>query len=295
MFKNIFKKRKANKPTKFYNPINIVELDFSDRVGISCVIENISSSKIDGYVIKNVLSSADIEKIVSLFLNMSKSNNWKNFTSETYPTSLYSFLIFDDIKLEDVAQFDSELQNRITQELGYNLNTRIKEILEALNGEDEVTAKKIDKNRSSPFYQFRSITSQHISFLPHCENMHMIGREERNDQLGLYKIPMDVIPFFITLQSSENDGCLYIHDLIWNDTQVVKNADHIVHEVYDGLQNKTIDVNKIPKRKIELKPGDLFIFSGHSIWHSVTPVKGDSRRITAGGFLKKNGETNVWI
>jgi hypothetical protein len=90
------------------------------------------------------------------------------------------------------------------------------------------------------------------------------------------------LSYFYTLQSSSG-GELILFDKEWEDGQQMDGIRH-VFEV-DGTPIDSTDENALGRISIPTCRGDLLIFAGGEIWHSVNKIEGPGDRITLGGFM----------
>lgn len=94
--------------------------------------------------------------------------------------------------------------------------------------------------------------------------------------LRTFLIPDQQLSFFITLQPPEGGGTLDLYPIRWEQTDG--------WERIHGLP-LTFVAPSLDARIIRPQRGDMILFNGGRIYHSVSPVEGAIPRITLGGFI----------
>ena len=91
----------------------------------------------------------------------------------------------------------------------------------------------------------------------------------------------DSLSYFITAQPAEAGGRLMVYDLSWEDT-----PEHVL-ELDMGPDRDPL-LASYQEDAIDLGPGDVVLFTGGRLWHRVEPVRGDTPRVTVGGFVAES-------
>jgi hypothetical protein len=71
--------------------------------------------------------------------------------------------------------------------------------------------------------------------------------------------------------------------MTWKD--VIGKATPTENESVIDAKGNTIYLKDVRQFTVKPLPGDILVFSGGPIWHRVENIKGDTPRITFGGFL----------
>jgi len=83
--------------------------------------------------------------------------------------------------------------------------------------------------------------------------------------------------------------------MLWKDVKRKKSADENDSVIDDN--GNTIMLKDLRSFSVKPMPGDILVFSGGPIWHRVENIKGETPRITFGGFLnysKDDKELFYW-
>jgi hypothetical protein len=128
------------------------------------------------------------------------------------------------------------------------------------------------------------ITPPNGAFYAHVGNQFLEGIQDYQrlaDQVDFY----DQVSFFLLIERPERGGVLQLYDLQWEDTpNVFKHfpgmstqlREQIFERYYRGAVSLPVDA------------GDMVVFAGGRIWHKVADVKGETNRVTVGGFIAKS-------
>ena len=114
----------------------------------------------------------------------------------------------------------------------------------------------------------------------HADNDFYRGKEQ---QYAYFLSQVDVsnhVSYIALIQKADKGGNLVLHDIEYAEYPEMNNA----MELINRSTGDTRHVDSFRKLKIMLSEGDLILFSGGQIWHSVSRMSGPSDRITYGGF-----------
>ncbi len=133
----------------------------------------------------------------------------------------------------------------------------------------------------------------------HCENsfLHQLNppfREHLENKLELF----NQLSFFFVVKKNDESGDIVLYDKEWDNFKVK-------HENFTDKEQKSDDLvffklnnaKNVQSQNVKLQSGDLFIFRAGQIWHRVKNIKNCGDRITMGGFLsksKKNDSIYFW-
>jgi hypothetical protein len=141
-----------------------------------------------------------------------------------------------------------------------------------------------------PPFQFRSFHPNEKSLIVHCGNTFQKMYPEFYDQLAPQVVIRNQMSFFIVLQKPQFGGELTLYDTPWCEKQSMSPPNSITDE--NGLQKNLVEDESVKKMTIDPAPGDMIIFRGGNIWHSVQAFGGSTDRITVGGFFGFTKEGN---
>lgn len=88
------------------------------------------------------------------------------------------------------------------------------------------------------------------------------------------------VSYITLIQKPEIGGNLVVHNIEQAEYHAINNN----NEVINDKTGKAISVENFLKTEIFVEEGDLSMFSGGQLWHSVNKLEGSIERITHGGF-----------
>ncbi len=248
--------------------------------------KQIQSREEDGMIIRNFIS-ADICKL--LVKNLKKEN--KNYHSLHDPIFPSSFAQIDrnseNFKDEMASCFldSSSFIDNFSSVYEFDLPKKISAIFSKLNPDKEHRmAHGFDNKGCYVPGTFRVQHPDNVTINLHCGNQFIQMFPKYYEHLSSKVDVMDQLSYFIMLQEPDEGGRLILYDVSWNDAQ---DCDTVTNSII-MLDGKTIplDVSSaIKSSTLEIRNGDLLIFSGGQIWHSVEQVRGNTERVTFGGFI----------
>ena len=130
---------------------------------------------------------------------------------------------------------------------------------------------------------FRVFYKDRGGLFVHCGNLFQQQSEYYYSLLSNDIDMSDQLSFFFNLQNTEVGGELTIYDLLWKD--VVGKASPDENDSVIDAKGNTIYLKDVEQFTVKPEPGDILVFSGGPIWHRVENIKGDTPRITYGGFV----------
>ncbi len=275
---------------------NFMEVPYSDIEKSGDLVSKIKSNEIAGFVMKDVFSEEEINKVKQLLLNLDESYFMPTPTGKMLPAPFA--IITDanerlDFYYEKLRLFDEakgmlpELKLLIDR-----LDHFFKKV--AKNYKVSVPSNKIKKLPVAPgtfrvFFPNMGGLHVHCGNLFQAQSMFYYSLLENDIDMN------DQLSYFIVLQQSEAGGELTIYDMLWNDVKQKESPENNEFVIADD--GTRIYVDKLNSFSVKPKPGDILVFSGGPIWHRVEDIKGVSPRITFGGFLNfsnKNDELFYW-
>ena len=114
----------------------------------------------------------------------------------------------------------------------------------------------------------------------HADNDFYTGKE---DQYKYFMSEVDVtnhVSCIALIQKAHSGGNLVLHDIEFEDYGEITSDMELIHR--NTGEKRKLDTFKTLEFK--LNEGDLALFSGGQIWHSVSKMEGNTDRITYGGF-----------
>lgn len=125
--------------------------------------------------------------------------------------------------------------------------------------------------------------------MPHTEKIFLKSKAYLESKLD---IPFGSIPFFVLLNKTRG-GALRLYDLPWHHDQYVRSNNQGEYEVIEAKSGKIFSLQSLDYLNVKLKTGDLFVFNGQTIWHSLERVRSKTNRVTLGGFIHKKIQTKL--
>lgn len=268
-----FLKKIFNKKEFKLNWIDFKEKNFDHYPRL---LNDILDKKKDGLRINNFLNENEIEFVLNNLLKIDKEKMTQVQFGRILGDSILGAI---NLSLKEKILSQSEEFEKKTNEIfGFNIHKRLLNLFKEISQYNIVKVYG-EENRKVNFANFRFFHSKGFGLTAHTGN-EFLGNENNISTVGLAKTLKiyDGLSFFMYLQVPESGGELVLYNLNW-------------HDKVEGLEfhgdGKGDDsfIEKYEKVEIQPKAGDLIIFRGGDIWHKVRPIKGDSERITFGGFI----------
>lgn len=279
----LIKKLFNSEKTQVYN---IAEVKANDLSDIAYTLNDIKERKIDGLVIRNVLSAAEVTSIIDNLPNLSTD---LKFEVDGCGGFLYP-LTFNQLRENENYRDYTERYFRQSQQFRENFKSTFKVDIEE---KFIVTLGKLNRRGKvkvlhgiKPFTflapaTLRVFPPQMGGVWAHCHN---------NDDIDLHpefaKHFQSLMPtknwlsFFIMLQKPDAGGELTLLNVEHKDAVEKRGAVEIVKK--DGSIVRSDDEDQ--KMRIHLHNGDMVVFAGGDIWHQVEDSVGQKNRVTVGGF-----------
>jgi len=265
---------------------NISEMD-------NDLFDQISEGVIDGIILENVLSQAEIDQLLSKLNEIPPERKIFNDKNNIYPRGFASYM--EDASGDESLDFktyfehaDNYIKN-LKSNFGIDLTALLKDIFERFsNNRKHVFLEGENQLGVFPHCQFRVLYPNKGLFPVHCGNVFHYEFEKFYKRLSHKAKIKDQMSFFILLQKPDKGGELVLFDILWEEGQRMVPVDGI--QLADGSVIDPIKSRKVKKMTLDLKPGDMLMFSGGPIWHKVTMVEGKHDRITLGGFFSTTAD-----
>jgi len=257
-------------------------LQYSNKLNVN-IFNNLINHKCAGVVIKNFFNSSEIYSLLKSFseIKENKRNPFNGNEGVVFPES-FSVLAKNSFNENEMAEILPKGNKELFEVLNtyecddyqdklFNLFSEIGEgysfVNATLNGE-------ILKNEKAYFTTLRELYQNGGGIRKHCEKDLQVYYNKFIKLLGL-ELPHFQLSYFILLNKPIEGGKLKIHNQYF----------------FTNMANEKETEFYIP----EIEEGDLVIFNGGEIYHSVSNIIGSENRITIGGFLsKKNNNFYSW-
>ncbi|MFN8263208.1 MAG: 2OG-Fe(II) oxygenase [Chitinophagales bacterium] len=267
---------------KFYvKKFNFLYLDNSKRINL---INKIFNQEIDGVIIKQFLSNEELNifsnNLVKYKNNLTQEREieWGHTIGEVlYVSSIDTNKYFENAKI---------LKKELIQLFGFDIIDRLKNAISDLNNNITV---EIAKSSNGVEYVANTIRFMEPGLGGAIEHVHLANLHGEIPNMATFSHLYDLsgqVSFFIQLQKPEKGGELKLFDLRYSDM-----PKKFENNLYSDLKVLRY-IRSRRTQTVKIDSGDLVLFDGGNIWHSVTPVLGKITRITIGGFANysKNKE-----
>lgn len=258
----------------FKHEFDFSYLDFNALKDYKYSLEDIYEGKTDGIVIKNVLSKAEVERILQSVKSLKEDIYTIRF-GNTYGHTL------SDSNDEAYFKLASHFVPKLRALMGNEVFERINSCFEILSKNKKAAIAQHANGQDFLPATIRMLQPGKGGLPIHCEKATTTDIDPISKGVKAAFHSANIISYFIVLQNTEKGGSLIIFD-------------DNTYEVGKGLKSVKQLLFK-PGQKIKPEPGDMLIFNGGSIWHKVEDIKGKSERITYAGFLDMSADLSKWI
>ena len=258
-------------------------------------IEDLYNRKYDGLLIKNVLSQKEVEQVKANLDNLPKDQLSPMPEGFAWPIVFAQLVRHNpgepekNVTAEDFHNYFNmctETPARFKEIFGWDFKERVDQILSAFGGGRKVgNPPGLDGVGSYNFTTVRCYNPGVGNIRIHCGNYFQQEFPEFYKHLSEHVKIKDQLSYFMVVQKPEIGGELALYDLEWVDGQTKDDpAEENIVNCPDGTIIDRRSKN-LRRRFIAPEAGDMILFAGGQIWHSVEDVKGNTPRITMGGFL----------
>jgi hypothetical protein len=274
-----------------------IEVPFSEIETNGNLVSRIKSNDIAGFIVKNVFTQHEVEGLKNFLLEGMKEEEFMPTPSgKIFPAP---FAVISDTEkqlemyYEKLGQFDAHKNNNpLVKKLSETLDKFFKAV--AGNYRVSIPINKVKDKKVAPgtfrlFYPGKGGLHVHCGNLFQAQSMFYYSLIKNDIDMN------DQLSYFVVIQQSEKGGELTIYDMLWDKVKRKESPENNEFVIDD--EGKHIYVNTLKSFAVKPKPGDILVFSGGPIWHRVEDIKGESPRITFGGFLnfsKDNKELYYW-
>lgn len=269
---------------KIFSKFNIIEFEYSK--GLKQIdYEKLFSKKIDVLIVRNFLNQEEIETAKTLINKIPKNEFiWHDERYKSIPP------VFEYInKMESLNDYFNLCNNKETilnQNFGeFSLENKCIELFSNLfnKSKENIRRFKLNSKILNPFPSgcLRIIPPQYGEIKIHADNnFYPENSQIYNDFSSVIDLS-NHISYILTVQKAERGGNLVLHDIDqFEYDQLSKDGKGVLRK----NTKKEYLINSFFSKEIVTNEGDLVLFSGGRIWHSVNKMKGEKERITYGGF-----------
>lgn len=263
---------------------NFKEFEYSDIHLHGDLVHQIKTNQIEGFIMKNVFAAEEIDQLKLFLGTLTDADLMPTPSGKIFPSP---FAIITDTgeRLDSyyakLARFDKyKSENNAVRVMSERLNDFFVQV--GKNYKVSIPYNKIKDKEVAPG-TFRLFYPNMGGLHVHCGNLF---QAQSMFFYSLIKNDIDMddqLSYFIVLQQSEIGGELAIYDMLWDKVKRKESPENNEFVIDD--EGNHIYVNTLKKFDVKPKPGDILVFSGGPIWHRVEDIKGESPRITFGGFL----------
>lgn len=275
------------------------DIPYADVANHGHGIDDLYNRKNDGYIIKNVLSSEEIQELIQTF-------NKLDISKAVYSTERAGYILpraFSQIQNENEFDFElldsylndaNWLQKEFNEQLSFNIRERIINTVSRFQGGIPVTIpsyKQEDVARPFTFATYRFLNLGKGGMHIHCGSMFREIYPNFYKQLDKMVNFDGQLSYFLMLQRPAKGGQLRLFDAEWSEYGAYREG-----KGFEDKKGRIKPMEETIRQDIDPQPGDLLVFVGGDIWHEVTNPEEGQSRITLGGFLAySNDRDQIYI
>lgn len=250
-------------------------------------LNEIISKQIDGIILKDFLSTQELELILAGFQSTTSDERVQiNTGFDSHPITFAQFSQMTQANLLSESEYFSiseKFTSTFATRYGVDILQKLKHMI-AISGNGIKLSIPFPENQTINYvpFTFRELYPERGNLKAHCENLFYKEFPGYFERINAFSIKDHQLSFFVTLQCPEEGGEITLYDLIWNDIQTRNTDVHV--DLGDG-RIISLESDDIKHEKFKPSAGSLVVFSGGDIWHRVETVKGSISRITLGGFM----------
>ena len=263
---------------------NFIEVPYEKLSESGDLIKKLKTGEIHGFVLKNLFSKQEIAEIIKALEKPLAEKAMVTPSGLMYPAP---FAIVTDSGERLDAYYESmkaahEVENG--EPILKMVPQRIEQFFKTVAKDYRVSV-PINKVKGLPVSEgcYRVFYKDKGGLFVHCGNLFQQQSEYYYSLLANDIDKTDQLSFFFNLQNTEEGGGLTIYDMLWKD--VIGKASPQENDSVIDAKGNTIYLKDVEQFEVKPQPGDIFVFSGGPIWHRVEDIKGDTPRITYGGFV----------
>jgi len=263
---------------------NFIEVPFEKLSESGDLIKKLKSGELHGFVLKNLFSKDEIAAILQAIEKPLETDAMNTPSGKMFPAP-FAIITNSGERLDAYYESIKTIHDLMDQAPPVQLvRDRIEQFFRSV-GKDYQVSVPINKVKGIPVSEgcFRVFYKDRGGLFVHCGNLFQQQSEYYYSLLANDIDMKDQLSFFFNLQNTEVGGELTIYNLLWKD--VVAKATPDENDSVIDAKGNTIFLKDVEQFVVKPQPGDILVFAGGPIWHRVENIKGDTPRITYGGFV----------
>ena len=261
-----------------------IEVPFTEIDQNGYLVRQLRNGELDGFITKGVFSLDEVAQMKAFLETMPSEEYMPTPSGKIFPAPFATITDAEE-RLNNYYQNLQLLDNyKASVPAVKNLSDKLDAYFRGVATDFQVSI-PVNKIKDKPvapgtfrlFYPGMGGLHVHCGLLFQAQSMFYYSLLE-ND------IDMDEqLSYFVVLQQSEEGGELTIYDMLWDKVkrkEAPENNDFVIDEAGNHIY-----LENVRNFAVKPQPGDILVFSGGPIWHRVEDIKGQSPRITFGGFL----------
>ncbi len=268
---------------------NFIELPAEDLPHAGHLVSQLKSGEVHGFVVRHLLSPAEVQDALTAVKKYMDANAMPTPSGRIFPAP-FAVMTDSGEKVDMYYNSLGTLLDAMTKEPAIKLvQDRMAEFFKAVAADFKVSV-PINKIKNQPVCagNFREFPKNKGGLFVHCGHLFQQQTQHYYSLLANDIDMADQLSFFLKLQDSEVGGELTIYDMLWKD--VVGKATPDENDSVIDAKGNTIYLKDVKQFKVKPMAGDVLVFSGGPIWHRVEDIKGDTSRITYGGFVNYSND-----
>lgn len=275
----------------FRKSFQIKEVDYKTALQ-SVSFSDLFSRRLDVLIVKNFLNEIEVESTKQNLKNL--DNNlftWHDNRYKSIPPVFEALWSFQN--LNDYFNYCHNRQLLVEEKFKISLEKKILEWYCLNFGYDgyKISSIKLKPDLSHPFPtgSYRIIPSSYGEIKIHADNNFYPSNSELFSSFADEVDLSNHVSCILTIQKANSGGNLVLHDIDYLEYDRLS-ANGLA--VISKSTGKEREIKDFKSYEINVSEGDLVLFSGGQIWHSVNKMSGENDRITYGGFsaLSRDGK-----
>ena len=223
MFKKLFAKKKTN--TNTTREVKVLEIDFSEIPSLEHGLDSIITREIDGILIRNFLSTDEIEKLKTGFTTV-KEEELTQYDEGMFlfPKAFSGVDPREQITDDDFQKILLESEERwevFPNRFGVDFHSKVTQALSSLSQSRTVELSKGESGAGIYTPQtFRHLEAGKGQFKTHCGVAFQDEFKPFYDRLSKFCTIRDQISYFVTVQKPVAGGEIILYGLDWSDADI---------------------------------------------------------------------------
>ncbi|HRG87706.1 MAG TPA: hypothetical protein PLW44_01710 [Chitinophagales bacterium] len=262
------------------SPFVISSIQASDIADSHISYDDLFTRKYDALIIRGFYSVDELKNITT---GLEKIND----SSFTQYDGRYKAIppVFEKLRDENAADYFVRSRKEfelLSQTTGVDFEQKNYSLFKLLAKGNQLVGSPRLQPEFQPFASgcMRIIPPSYGIIRVHADNDFYSHREEVFEYFRKEVDTSNHVSYIATIRKAKAGGNLVLHHADYKVYDTINNNMELVHK--ETGHKKHIDF--FGTTELEVNEGDLVLFSGGQIWHSVNKMKGDGDRITYGGF-----------